>query len=506
MYTIGEFSKKLNLSARALRLYEEKGLIRPSYRGENGYRFFQEDLLPKVKQIQNLKALGFSLDEIRKILILNQRELRKDLELKLSKVQNQIVDLQNRQEEIQNLLSVTDKIDQGNNVNQDERRIYMDAIKEEVIKLLGKKVGNLTEKHLDFIERDKGIYDSSEKIKFLEVVRSCVQFAKERNLLMGPGRGSSPASVIMYGLGFGKVDPTKYGLIPERFIKDAPDLHIDIEFEKGQEFVDFCREQSKKLSYGQINAFKMPLLNIIDNVHKRLGKVVDYDSLSDDDDIVLSDIRKGDIDKIFCLDMSPDALVMKYENFFNEYVGTDKLKDYIKSQEICSFVDVLNIISIWRPNTQEMIERIYRYRDAKKENLSYEFLSPTLKEYLKPNFGQIIYHEDIIKILKEYTDWDYDKCSVFRRDIFKSRDYSSELNEFRKMAPKEVVDLVLSECKWTFCKSHTVAFSQLIKQTAVLKNLHKDIYFEEIQKWEQHFGYKWDDIGIRMKGVSLLQH
>ncbi|MBY0425185.1 MAG: trypsin-like peptidase domain-containing protein, partial [Cytophagales bacterium] len=67
-------------------------------------------------------------------------------------------------------------------------------------------------------------------------------FAKEKNLLMGPGRGSSPSSIVIYGLGFGKIDPTKHNLIPERLSRIAPDVHIDVEFEKGQEFVDYCRE------------------------------------------------------------------------------------------------------------------------------------------------------------------------------------------------------------------------------------------------------------------------
>lgn len=382
----------------------------------------------------------------------------------------------------------------------------MDGIKQDIIKNLNQRFGTVSERQLEFLERDKSLYNTNERAEFIEAVKSCVQFARDKNLIMGPSRGSAPASIVLYGLGFSQVDPTKYGLIPERLLRDAPDLHIDVEFERGQDFVDYCREVSKNLSYGQINAFKMPLLNIIDNVHKKIGKVIDYNGIDDDDDLVLSDIQRGDIEKIFCLDMSPDALIMKYENIFPEYLGFEKMAHYFQSQKIHSFLDVLNIVSVWRPNDAGKIERIEAYKKAKEEGFRYDFLSPSLQEFLRPNFGRIIYHEDIIRILKEYTDWDYDKCSVFRRDAFKGEIHAQDLQDFQAQAPREIVELVLNEAPYTFCKSHIVAFSQLIKQTAVLKSLHKDTYFNEIEKWEQKFGYKWDDIGIRMKGVSLLQH
>ncbi|MGZ3745196.1 MAG: hypothetical protein ACXWRA_15485 [Pseudobdellovibrionaceae bacterium] len=53
--------------------------------------------------------------------------------------------------------------------------------------------------------------------------------------------------------------------------------------------------------------------------------------------------------------------------------------------------------------------------------------------------------------------------------------------------------------------THAIAFAKFTKQTAVLKTLHKEAYFAEIQNFEQKHGFKWDDIGIRFKGVSLHQ-
>lgn len=506
MYSISEFSKIVGVSSRAVRLYEEMGLIKPSYRGNNNYRYYGKELLPTLQKIHHLKTLGFSLLEIKEVIQMDQSKFNQDLKMKLSSVQREILVLQKRENEIQDLLSVTKKIESGDSINMEERRIFMDGLKEEVIKNLNENFGKVSENQLAYLDRDKEMYDSDDKRLFLEAVKKCVAFAKEKNLLMGPGRGSSPSSIVIYGLGFGKIDPTKHNLIPERLSRVTPDIHIDVEFEKGQEFVDYCRDISRTLKFGEINAFKMPLLNIIDNVHNRLGKVIDYDAIPDDSEIVLDQFRKGDVEKIFSIDYDEKALVMKFENFLPGYSGNKKIEEYLSSQPILSFTDILNITALWRPSHEEMLFRLERYKQAKFKPHSYSFLSPNLKEELKENLGLIIYQEDIIRILREYTDWSFDKCNKFRIDLKNNRDVANELAEFKKNAPQAVVDLVLEEVPWAFCKSHIIAFAQLIKQTAVLKSLHKDIYFEEIEKWEKTFGFSWSDIGIKLDGVSLLQN
>lgn len=85
------------------------------------------------------------------------------------------------------------------------------------------------------------------------------------------------------------------------------------------------------------------------------------------------------------------------------------------------------------------------------------------------------------------------------------RDQDTHWIEFQKIVPKPVVDLVVEESKWAFCMPHAIAFAKFTKQTAVLKTLHKTAYFNEIDIFEQKHGFKWDDIGIRIKGVSLHQ-
>ena len=62
-YGIGEVAKKLQVSTRALRFYDQKGLLKPT-KAENGYRFYNEDQVQQLQVIIYLKELGFSLAKV----------------------------------------------------------------------------------------------------------------------------------------------------------------------------------------------------------------------------------------------------------------------------------------------------------------------------------------------------------------------------------------------------------------------------------------------------------
>ncbi|MBE7147210.1 MerR family transcriptional regulator [Bacillus mycoides] len=64
---IGELSKETGVSERALRHYEEKGLL-PSKRLANGYRDFDESAIEKVELIQMYLQIGLNLEETERML------------------------------------------------------------------------------------------------------------------------------------------------------------------------------------------------------------------------------------------------------------------------------------------------------------------------------------------------------------------------------------------------------------------------------------------------------
>ncbi len=64
---IGDFAKKAGVSVRAIRYYEELGLMRPEGHSVGGFRLYSENSLKRLQVINCLKELGLSLMEIRQI-------------------------------------------------------------------------------------------------------------------------------------------------------------------------------------------------------------------------------------------------------------------------------------------------------------------------------------------------------------------------------------------------------------------------------------------------------
>lgn len=82
LYRVGIFSQMNQVTIKALRHYDEKGLLIPRYVDpENGYRYYSASQLPDLHQIIALRKIGFSLEEIRKV----QQGVGKDKLLRLKK-------------------------------------------------------------------------------------------------------------------------------------------------------------------------------------------------------------------------------------------------------------------------------------------------------------------------------------------------------------------------------------------------------------------------------------
>jgi DNA-binding transcriptional MerR regulator len=68
MYRIGLFSKINKVTIKALRYYDEIGLVVPKFIDNNGYRYYTSDQLSTIHQVIALKQLGLSISEIQAII------------------------------------------------------------------------------------------------------------------------------------------------------------------------------------------------------------------------------------------------------------------------------------------------------------------------------------------------------------------------------------------------------------------------------------------------------
>jgi MerR family copper efflux transcriptional regulator len=66
---IGEVAERTRLSLRTIRYYEEAGLVAPATRSAGGFRLYTEADVDRLLLLRQAKPLGFSLEELRALLI-----------------------------------------------------------------------------------------------------------------------------------------------------------------------------------------------------------------------------------------------------------------------------------------------------------------------------------------------------------------------------------------------------------------------------------------------------
>ncbi|CAG7647752.1 2-methoxy-6-polyprenyl-1,4-benzoquinol methylase, mitochondrial [Paenibacillus solanacearum] len=107
---IKEIAAKLNISPRAIRFYEEKGLIRPAKSADNQYRSFTEADVWKLQCIIALREVGMRIEDIRMALIEveagNQSELLALLEIQRSVMFSQWLELKQMVETTDEMISM----------------------------------------------------------------------------------------------------------------------------------------------------------------------------------------------------------------------------------------------------------------------------------------------------------------------------------------------------------------------------------------------------------------
>jgi MerR family copper efflux transcriptional regulator len=72
-HTVGAAAKAIGVSAKAIRIWEAKGLLPPATRTEAGYRLFTDDDIAILRFILQAKTLGLTLPEIKNILDLHRQ-------------------------------------------------------------------------------------------------------------------------------------------------------------------------------------------------------------------------------------------------------------------------------------------------------------------------------------------------------------------------------------------------------------------------------------------------
>ncbi len=89
-YTINQLAKLSGISTRTLRFYDEIGLLKPAFYGDNQYRYYKEEQLLMLQQILFFRELEFPLNDIKAILSSNDFDKIESLRQHKSRLQSNI--------------------------------------------------------------------------------------------------------------------------------------------------------------------------------------------------------------------------------------------------------------------------------------------------------------------------------------------------------------------------------------------------------------------------------
>ncbi|WP_285291733.1 MerR family DNA-binding transcriptional regulator [Bacillus sp. ISL-35] len=113
MYSISDLAEEFGVTTRTIRYYEELGLLNPA-RSEGGRRVYSSSDLARLKLVLRGKRFGFSLEEIKEMVLLfdedrsGEKQLKRTIEYgeeKLAEVNERIAELVEIKEEIEKLMT-----------------------------------------------------------------------------------------------------------------------------------------------------------------------------------------------------------------------------------------------------------------------------------------------------------------------------------------------------------------------------------------------------------------
>jgi DNA polymerase-3 subunit alpha len=122
-----------------------------------------------------------------------------------------------------------------------------------------KRYGDVPEELWDRMDYELETIGSMGFVDYFLIVWDFIKYAKDHEIMVGPGRGSAAGSIVSYALEITDIDPIKYSLLFERFLNperiSMPDIDIDFCYERRQEVIDYVTRKYGKDKVVQISTF-----------------------------------------------------------------------------------------------------------------------------------------------------------------------------------------------------------------------------------------------------------
>jgi DNA polymerase III subunit alpha len=152
---------------------------------------------------------------------------------------------------IENSLAIADKIDsyeyiKDANFLPDVSENPDAALRKRAVQGL-KELGLSGDEYVNRLNDELEIIARKQFSSYFLIVEDAITWARSKDILVGPGRGSAAGSLVCYALGITMVDPIKYDLLFFRFIDDErsdwPDIDVDFEKSRRGEVKEYIRRK-----------------------------------------------------------------------------------------------------------------------------------------------------------------------------------------------------------------------------------------------------------------------
>jgi len=375
------------------------------------------------------------------------------------------------------------------------------------------------------------------------IVADYINWARNKDIPIGTGRGSSVGSIVCYVLGITDVDPIKYDLLFERFINYElnlmPDFDIDFGFERREEVIKYIIEKYGNERVGKIEliAGEEKLRNnfihatgIVINKNELSKIVPTYKDIKTGETVIKCDIinleknglikfdilgletldvikhaetlihkKSGDYIN-FCIDNIPENDNATFKLFTEGNTDnifmfeSEGIKNVLKQVKPNCMNDLIAINSLYRPGLMQYIPQYIEGKNG-KQNINY--LHPRVEEILKETYGIIIYQEQIMLIIQNITGMSIEQADIMRRALHKKKDDINIEQESKFVSnamnngisadkAREVFSEIVKVAGFSFNKSHSVAYTKIAYQTAYLK---ANFPFEFIEACLHYYKY-----------------
>ena len=207
--------------------------------------------------------------------------------------------------------------------NVPDNKDAFDYLKELCENGLKKRYTNITDDLIKILDYELNTIKQMGFVDYFLIVWDFIKYAKDNNIMVGPGRGSAAGSLASYCLQITDIDTIEYNLIFERFLNperiSMPDIDIDFCYEKRQDVINYVIEKYGADHVSQIITFgTMAARNAIRDVGRALN------------------IPYSDVDRI--AKMIPMELKITISKALKQ--NTELLKEYNSNPQIKHLIDM----------------------------------------------------------------------------------------------------------------------------------------------------------------------